>query len=244
MTRPTPMTTWKSRSKETTRRTTWTLERARSCHSLRCLRSVLSHSFLAHRTMTQHVRVFVSFNLMVIVMHARVEGSVWLPWPFHHFHFLFSFVIILKQFLLPFNFPEVKLWITCALSPRRWGPMTSTSPPQLMTPEKNADKRTCAVTMLNDYGVTYFKEWRRRSLHRFYGRAQTYWSQSDVSNSQKPSYVMLTFETRIHCLGWFAHEILVNVFPMLLILRIGSRKRRNSKSDAREAAWKAGQKVC
>ena len=33
--RPTPMTTWKPRSRESTRSTTWTRERARSCHSLR-----------------------------------------------------------------------------------------------------------------------------------------------------------------------------------------------------------------
>ena len=39
--------------------------------------------------------------------------------------------------------------------------------------------------------------WSRRSLHRFCGRAQTYGNQSDVFNSQKPSYVMLTFETKI-----------------------------------------------
>ena len=33
--RPTPMTTWKPRSRESTRSTTWTRERARSCYSLR-----------------------------------------------------------------------------------------------------------------------------------------------------------------------------------------------------------------
>ena len=44
------------------------------------------------------------------------------------FTFLLSFIIILKQFLLPFNFPEVKQWIPCALSPRRWGLLTSPSP--------------------------------------------------------------------------------------------------------------------
>ena len=62
-----------------------------------------------------------------------------------------------------------------------------------------------------------FRIWSRRSLHRFYGRAQTYGSQSEVFNSQKPSYVMLTFETRIHRLEWFA--------------RIGLKERRNGKSD-------------
>ena len=37
--------------------------------------------------------------------------------------------------------------------------------------------------------VAYFRIWSRRSLHRFCGRAQTHWSQSDVFNSPKPCYV-------------------------------------------------------
>ena len=73
--------------------------------------------------------------------------------------------------------------------------------------------------------------WSRRSLHRFCGRAQTYWSQSDVFDSLKPCYVMLTFETRIHRLEWFAQAILISVNPMLQKLRIGLKKRRNGKSD-------------
>ena len=46
--------------------------------------------------------------------------------------------------------------------------------------------------------VASFRIWSRRSCHQSYGRAQTYGNQSDVLNSQKPSYVMLTFETKIH----------------------------------------------
>ena len=58
--RPTPLTTWKPRSRETsTRSTTWTRECARSCHSLRSPCSVLSHSSRTHR-MDQDVWVFVS----------------------------------------------------------------------------------------------------------------------------------------------------------------------------------------
>ena len=45
--------------------------------------------------------------------------------------------------------------------------------------------------------VASFRIWSRRSLHRFCGRTQTYGNQSDVQNSQKPSYVTLTFETKI-----------------------------------------------
>ena len=51
---------------------------------------------------------------------------------------------------------------------------------------------------VHDNWVAYSRIWSRRSLHRFCGRAQTYWSQSDVFNSLKPCYVTLTFETTIH----------------------------------------------
>ena len=51
---------------------------------------------------------------------------------------------------------------------------------------------------VHDNWVAYVRIWSRLSLHRFRGRAQTYRNQSDVFNSQKPSYVMRTFETKIH----------------------------------------------
>ena len=57
---------------------------------------------------------------------------------------------------------------------------------------------------LHDNCVAYFKIWSRRSLQRFCGRAQTHGNQSDVLTSQKPSFVMRTFETKIHRLEWFA----------------------------------------
>ena len=78
--------------------------------------------------------------------------------------------------------------------------------------------------------VAYLKIWSRRSLHRSCGRAQTYCSQSDVFDSLKRWYVMLTFETKINHLEWFAQVILINITPMLQNLRIGLRKRRNGKS--------------
>ena len=46
-------------------------------------------------------------------------------------------------------------------------------------------------------GLRIFKIWSRRSLHRFCGRARTYRNRSDVFNAPQPSYVMLTFETKI-----------------------------------------------
>ena len=85
---------------------------------------------------------------------------------------------------------------------------------------------------LHNNWVAYVKIWSRRSLHRFCGRAQTCGNQSDVVNSLKPSYVMLTFETKIHRLEWFAQVILISATPMLQNLRIGLKKRRNNgKSD-------------
>ena len=84
---------------------------------------------------------------------------------------------------------------------------------------------------LHDNWVAYLKIWSCRSLHRFCGRAQIYWSQSDVFDSLKPCYVMLTFETQIHRLEWFVQVILISVTPMLQNLSIGLKKRRNGKSD-------------
>ena len=66
---------------------------------------------------------------------------------------------------------------------------------------------------LHDNWVAYLKIWSRRNLHRFCGRAQTYGSQSDVFDSLKPWYVMLTFEAKVHRWEWFAHVIPISVSP-------------------------------
>ena len=49
---------------------------------------------------------------------------------------------------------------------------------------------------VQDNWVAYLKIWSRRSLHRFCGRAQAYWSQSDVFNSLKPCHVTPTFDQK------------------------------------------------
>ena len=67
-------------------------------------------------------------------------------------------------------------------------------------PKRMVTKVQWLCCKVHDNWFAYFRIWSRRSLHRFCGRAQTYGSQSDVFDSLKPSYVMLTFETRIHCL--------------------------------------------
>ena len=90
---------------------------------------------------------------------------------------------------------------------------------------------------VHDNWAAYFRMWSRRSLHRFCGRRQTYGKQSDVFNSLKPSYVMLTCETKIHRLEWFAQVILISVTTMLQNLRIGLRKRQEGES-ACAAAWR------
>ena len=91
--------------------------------------------------------------------------------------------------------------------------------------KKNGDKSAVAMLKIHDNWVAYFKIWSRRSLHRVCGRGQTYGNQSDVFKSQKPSCVMLTFETKIHRLEWFAQVNLISVAPMLQNLRIGLRRR-------------------
>ena len=54
---------------------------------------------------------------------------------------------------------------------------------------------------------------------------------------------MLTFETRIHRLEWFAQVVLIRVTPMLLNLRIGLRRRQSGQEQgARESSVEAGQK--
>ena len=84
-----------------------------------------------------------------------------------------------------------------------------------------------------------------RSRHRFCGRAQTYEHQSGVQNSQKPSYVTLTFETKQN--------------PSLGMICPGDPHQRNPNAPkfedrseeetewqercAREAAWRLAQSI-
>ena len=92
---------------------------------------------------------------------------------------------------------------------------------------------------IHDNRVAYFRIWSRRSLHRFCGRAQTYWSQSDGFNSPKPCYVMLTIRDQNPSLGTIGpgdpHQRNLNA-PKIW----GSISRRDERQEryAREAAWK------
>ena len=68
-------------------------------------------------------------------------------------------------------------------------------------PSKKSKKNgvRIAVGVLNEeYTTIGLRLQSRRSLHRFCRRAQTYGNQSDVLNSQKPSYVKPTIETKIN----------------------------------------------
>ena len=65
-----------------------------------------------------------------------------------------------------------------------------------------------------------------------------------VFDSRKPCYVMVTFETRIHCWEWFAQVILISVTPMLQNLRIGPRKRQNGKSKVPAKQRGSWPKMC
>ena len=84
---------------------------------------------------------------------------------------------------------------------------------------------------IHDNWVVYSRIWSHRSLHRFYGRTQTYGHRSDVQNSRKPLHVTQTFETKIIRLDIFAQVNHINAAPTLQNLRIGFRKRRNDKSE-------------
>ena len=97
---------------------------------------------------------------------------------------------------------------------------------------------------IHDKWVVYSRIWSHRSLHRFYGRAQTYGNQSDVFDSQKPSYVMLTFETKILRSDWFAQVNLISGTPILQNLKIGLKKRQNGKSDVPVKQRGGWPKVC
>ena len=70
-----------------------------------------------------------------------------------------------------------------------------------------------ATHQMHDNWVAYSRIWSRRSLHRFYGRAQTYGNRPDVWNSRKPLHVTQTFETKILRLEWFAQVNLISVAP-------------------------------
>ena len=114
--RPTPMTTWKPRSRETTRSTTWnstvtwTRERAR-CVAVFVVLVLCCHTHLlhtSHGSRCSSVCLFHSIPWSSPCMHDVSVLSDFLDL-FIIFTSLLSFLIILNQFLLPFNFTEVKL---------------------------------------------------------------------------------------------------------------------------------------
>ena len=114
---------------------------------------------------------------------------------------------------------------------------------QVKGPKSMMTKVPWLCWKVHDNWVSYVRTWSRRSLHRFCGRAQTYGNKSDVFNSQQPSYVMLTFKTKIHRLEWFAQ-----VDPHQRNLNARKFEDRSQEETewqercAREAAWKAGSK--
>ena len=108
----------------------------------------------------------------------------------------------------------------------------------------NDDKSTVAMLKTHDNWVAYSGIWSRRSLHRFCGRARTHGNQSDVFNSQKPSYVMLTFETKILRSDIFAQVNLISVAPTLQNLRIGLKRRQSGKSKVPAKQRGSWPKMC
>ena len=97
---------------------------------------------------------------------------------------------------------------------------------------------------LHDNWVAYLKIWSRRSPQRFCGRARTYGNQSDVFDSLKPWYVILTIETKIHRLEWFAQVIIMSVTPMLQKFEDRSQEETEwQERCAREEAWKLAKHI-
>ena len=87
--------------------------------------------------------------------------------------------------------------------------------------------------------VAYFRICSRRSIHRSYGRAQTYRSQSDVFDSPKPCYVMLTLETNNPSLGMICPGDLHQRNPTAPKFEDRSQEETEwQERGAREAAWK------
>ena len=82
---------------------------------------------------------------------------------------------------------------------------------------------------IHDSRVASFRMWSRRS-YQFYGRAQTYGNQSNVSNSRKLLQVTLKFETKILHSDTFSQVDLISKVQTLQNFRIGVRRRQNGKS--------------
>ena len=110
--------------------------------------------------------------------------------------------------------------------------------------KKNGDKS--AVAMLKKYttiGLRIPGYGAADVYNDFAEGALTYWSQSDVFDSLKPCYVMLTVETEILRSDWHAQVNLIGAAPTLQNLRIGLRRRQSGKSDVPvKQSWKMAKK--
>ena len=115
---------------------------------------------------------------------------------------------------------------------------------RLKGPKRMMTKVQWLCWKLHDNWVAYFRIWSRRSLHRFCGRAQTYWSQSDVFNSPKPCYVTPTFETKNPSLGMICPGDPHQRFPNAPKFEVRSQNETEwQERCAREAAWKLAKHI-
>ena len=122
-----------------------------------CFRSLASsHSFFAHtHRMAQDVRVFVSSHLCMKWAFLLTSLILLIT-----FIFRLSFLINLKQFLLPFNFHEdLVVRSTCATSPRRWGQLTSPSPTQVLSPRTTSSQRRTSRSIRSPWPNTLWLKW-------------------------------------------------------------------------------------
>ena len=138
--RPTPMTTWKPRSRETTRSTTRTRERARSVAVFVVL-VLCCHTHLLH---TSHGSRCSSVCLIPSHghRHAWSERSLWLPWPLHDLQ-----LPSLIPNYPPFNFPDAQRRTSSSIR----SPWPKRFPEQRFLEDVDYDDATIGEMLLNAY---------------------------------------------------------------------------------------------
>ena len=159
--RPTPMTTWKPRSRVTSTRSTWnptmtwhtwgTREHARSVSLLSsCSVWVVTLIPCTHRV-AQDVRVFVSshpcmkwaFRLTSLISSSPSSS--------------FSHSSTSSSSCCPSTSTRLSAKIPCASSPRRWSQLTSPSPTQVFCPRTTSSRRLTSCPSQSPDRATIFR---------------------------------------------------------------------------------------
>ena len=109
---------------------------------------------------------------------------------------------------------------------------------------QSSDVRQLGCKFQDMNWVAYSRIWSRQSLHRFYGRAQTYGRRSDVENSRKLLHVPHTLETKNLSLGMICPgEAYQRSSNAPKFEDRSQEKTQWQEQGAREAAWKLAKNV-